>query len=100
MSKTTVEVKHLSGTVTSTALDNELIEAGDIIVPAGKVPLRLMGTNAHGIKRFHEIEAPEKHESADVNNADGEVCGAALTPIPPPPELRDGEVAPAGDAPA
>jgi hypothetical protein len=55
-----VKVKYKGGNELATALPQELIESGDIIELASKQVLKLVGTDAHGTKRYEEIDPPAK----------------------------------------
>lgn len=74
-----VKVKYKGGSEQATALPQELIESGDIIgLPSGQV-LKLVGTDAHGTKKYEEIDPPSKEEAkAETVTADGETAGAAF----------------------
>lgn len=53
-----IKVKYKGGNNTATALPQELIESGDLIQLPSKQWLKLVGTDAHGMKLYEEVDAP------------------------------------------
>lgn len=73
-----VEVTWKGGAQQHLALAQEEIESGDLLMLSGPFEgrcIQLMGTDAHGVKKYNEVDAPKKDK-------DGAFIGVKVTPVP------------------